>query len=122
MVTFIRALIFTFLIPCSVAIFIPLYALNPEADFRFYGNNFLGIVIMIIGATGYFSTALSFLLKGKGTPAIFFTKPLSFLLGEEPIKAVTGGLYRFSRNPMYLSVFIFIIGLGIFKGSYDILI
>jgi protein-S-isoprenylcysteine O-methyltransferase Ste14 len=120
MITFFKTLVFTFLIPCSVAVFIPLFALNPETDFQFTGSNILGLTVMIAGAAGYFSTALSFLVKGKGTPAIFFTKPLNFLLGEEPMKAVTSGLYRFSRNPMYLSVWIFILGLGIFKGSYDI--
>jgi len=65
---------------------------------------------------------LSFLLKGKGTPAIWFAKHLKFLIGEEPIKMVSSGLYKISRNPMYLGVQNIAFGQAIFFGSMAILI
>ncbi|MFI5134842.1 MAG: methyltransferase family protein [Chitinophagales bacterium] len=122
LMTFLRALVFTLIVPCSVAVYVPLFVLKTEWQFHFTGSNFIGFFIISIGALGYFWTVISFLLQGKGTPAIWFTKKLSFLIGKEPSKTVTGGLYRFSRNPMYLSVFISILGLGIFKENFFILV
>ena len=54
------------------------------------------------------------MLKGKGTPAIWFSKFLKFLIGEEPIHLVSTGLYKYSRNPMYLGVLLIIYGQGIY--------
>ena len=113
---------FTLIVPCSVAVFIPLYVLKPETNFHFAGANMIGWILMIAGAIGYISTALSFLIQGKGTPAIWFSKNLKFLVGEEPIKAVTSGLYRYSRNPMYLSVFVTSLGMGFIYEDFFILV
>jgi len=119
--TLLRAIVFTLLIPCTVAVYVPVFVLATQWQFHFTGSNFTGIFIMSVGALGYFWTVISFLIQGKGTPAIWFTKQLSFLIGEEPSKEVTTGLYRYSRNPMYISVFIFILGLGIFRENFFIL-
>lgn len=51
----------------------------------------------------YFLCVLEFLLAG-GTPALFFTRAIRFLYGEEPRTVVRNGLYRYSRNPMYISM------------------
>jgi protein-S-isoprenylcysteine O-methyltransferase Ste14 len=51
----------------------------------------------------------TFLASG-GTPAIFFTRPVRFLIGEEPHRLVQAGLYRVTRNPMYVSVLLVISG------------
>ena len=45
-----------------------------------------------------------------GTPAIFFTRHMRFVLGEEPTKLVRQGLYRISRNPMYVGVLLAVVG------------
>ena len=36
---------------------------------------------------------------------------------EKPSTLVTGGIYRYSRNPMYLSMAVFLSGVGIFFGD-----
>lgn len=36
---------------------------------------------------------------------------------DEPTLLVTDGLFRFSRNPMYLGFVLFLVGLGVFLGT-----
>jgi len=79
----------------------------------------IGWVLVTIGAAIYGLCLVNFLLSG-GTPAIFFTRPARFLLGEEPARVVQGGLYRFSRNPMYIGVVTAIFGQALVFGSIDI--
>lgn len=97
----IRGLIFSVLVPGFVCLWVPqrIRQGHPAAD----GWWSLGWILFAAALLGYLQTLLSFLVAG-GTPAIFFTKPIRFLLGEEPGKVVKGGLYRYSRNPMYISV------------------
>jgi protein-S-isoprenylcysteine O-methyltransferase Ste14 len=76
---------------------------------------------MVLGVIIYLWTVTSFLLRGKGTPAIWFTKAIGFLIGEEPAKMVSSGLYKFSRNPMYLGVITTVAGEGIYFGYSSLL-
>ena len=68
-----------------------------------------GWLLIGIGASFYFLCLINFLTSG-GTPAIFFIRPLRFVVGEEPPKLVRQGLYRFTRNPMYVGVVTVILG------------
>jgi protein-S-isoprenylcysteine O-methyltransferase Ste14 len=103
----IRGLIFTVLVPAVVAFLVPA-ALLTEAR-RPGGIWNAGWVLIAAGTLAYLLCLLRFLLAG-GTPAIFFTRPLRLLIGEEPGELVAGGLYRFSRNPMYVAVLMVIFG------------
>ena len=111
----IRSLFFTLLVPGTVAGYIP-YAMmrNRLPNIEFGWFRWAGLCIMCAGILIYLLTVVSFLLKGKGTPAIWFTKAISLIIGKEPIKIVTSGLYRYSRNPMYAGVVTIVAGEGIF--------
>jgi protein-S-isoprenylcysteine O-methyltransferase Ste14 len=76
----------------------------------------IGWLLVGVGAAIYLMCLLAFLFSG-GTPAIFFTRPLKFILGEEPPKLVRQGLYRFSRNPMYVGVVTAVFGQALIFGS-----
>jgi protein-S-isoprenylcysteine O-methyltransferase Ste14 len=76
----------------------------------------LGWAVAGAGAVIYALCLLKFLGSG-GTPAIFFTRRLKIVMGEEPGMLVTGGLYRVSRNPMYIGVLLVVFGQAIVLAS-----
>jgi len=114
---YLRGLIFTILVPFVVGVVVP-SLLNRDTHAAIELKTTGGLVILI-GAVLYGMCLLRFLLSG-GTPAIFFTRHLKFLIGEEPSKLVHEGIYRFSRNPMYLSVLLVVFGQAIFFRSSEI--
>jgi len=105
----VRAILFTILVPGTVAIYVPsvLLAGTAPADGAW---RFLGLLPIAAGTLGYCACALEFLLLGGGTPAVFFTRPLRFLIGEEPKTVVQSALYKYTRNPMYVSVITVVLG------------
>ena len=111
----VKGILFTILVPGTVAGYIPYTIMkNRSPDINIGSFHWVGIFITIAGIVIYLLTAASFLLKGKGTPAIWFTKAISFIIGEEPMKMVSSGLYKYSRNPMYIGVITTVIGEGIY--------
>ena len=113
----IRGLIFTVLVPGTIAVYLPA---RMSANLLAKGGWWeAGWFLIATGATGYTLCLMRFLVSG-GTPAIFFTRPLRFLLGEEPRRLVEEGLYRLSRNPMYVSVLLVIFGQALRFGSWQI--
>ena len=111
-----RGVLFTLLVPCVVGGLIP-YSLtdgHPRG-----GAWMLGWVVVACGSAIYLLCLLSF-LAGGGTPAPFFTTPVKWILGEEPPKLVLSGLYRRSRNPMYVGVLTTILGQAIVFASWRV--
>ena len=95
--------IFTVVVPGSVTVWIPLYWLFPWLRRGITANHWLQALasaLILIGAWGYFWCALDFVFRGKGTPA-----PI-----DPPKVLVVHGLYRYTRNPMYLSILMVLAG------------
>ena len=70
-----------------------------------------GIVLMIIGGTLALICVIAFIIRGKGTPAVF----------DPPTEFVAIGTYKYVRNPMYIGGFILLVGFGLFHHSISIL-
>jgi protein-S-isoprenylcysteine O-methyltransferase Ste14 len=106
MLLWLRGLIFTAGAPVIVAYFLPRWVgYHPAVRLA-------GWFLIVLGILIYTLCLIRFLAAG-GTPAIFFARPLRFLLGETPAALVSEGLYRYSRNPMYVGVLLTIFGQGL---------
>lgn len=93
----IKLTIFTVALPGSITVWIPLYWLMPwlrRAVTPSLWWQVLASALILIGAWGYFWCGLDFVFRGRGTPA-----PI-----DPPQVLVVQGLYKYTRNPMYLSV------------------
>jgi protein-S-isoprenylcysteine O-methyltransferase Ste14 len=113
----IRGLIFTLLVPGVVGVFVPWSLIDhgPLAGSPWT----VGWLFIATGASIYLVCLSRFLAAG-GTPMIFFARPLRALIGEEPSRVVSDGLYRVSRNPMYLGVLTTVVGQAIVFRSGNI--
>jgi protein-S-isoprenylcysteine O-methyltransferase Ste14 len=118
-----RTLLFTLLVPGTVTVLLPLQLYNrsravPDALgwFRQFGWIPIAAGIML-----YLWSTAEFLLRGKGTPAPWFTRPLRFLIGREPQVLVQGSIYRYTRNPMYVGVIAIVLGEALLLASPDLL-
>ncbi|MBI4288103.1 MAG: isoprenylcysteine carboxylmethyltransferase family protein [Chloroflexi bacterium] len=98
-----RTLIFTLLVPGTVAGWVPYLLLARGAEwlpFQIGNFRFLGILPMLLGAAIYLWCAWEFAHTGKGTPA-----PV-----DAPQVLVVKGLYWLVRNPMYVGVELMLLG------------
>jgi len=117
-----NTLLFTIIVPGTVAVLIPRWLIGgyfrpPARVLTSIGWTMVGwtmIVcamiggaLIVIGAAIYFRCAWEFAVRGLGTPAPI--APTKFL--------VTTALHRYVRNPMYIGVFLAILGQGIFFRS-----
>jgi protein-S-isoprenylcysteine O-methyltransferase Ste14 len=98
----IKTAIFTVLVPGTVGVWIP-YRLLARADRGFWdlgALRYLGLLPLGLGAAIYFWCAWDFAVAGQGTPA-----PI-----DPPKDLVARGLYRWTRNPMYVGVLAVVLG------------
>jgi protein-S-isoprenylcysteine O-methyltransferase Ste14 len=92
-----RALVAFLLLPGMVAFAVPLLWLAPRAPHHF---DRLGLFPLTVGAVLLLWTVRDFYVVGRGTLAPW----------SPPQELVIIGLYRFSRNPMYVAVVLVLIG------------
>jgi protein-S-isoprenylcysteine O-methyltransferase Ste14 len=70
-----------------------------------------GVLAGVAGAVLAMACVLTFVVQGRGTPAPF----------DPPRRLVTGGPYRFVRNPMYSGALLVIAGAALAYGAVALL-
>lgn len=98
-----KTLLFTFIAPGTVTVLLPYLLLSSGQG----GNSpewgmlrFFGLAPLFVGFGIYLWCAYDFAAKGRGTPA-----PI-----DPPKQLVRSGLYRFTRNPMYVGIMLILLG------------
>jgi protein-S-isoprenylcysteine O-methyltransferase Ste14 len=102
-----RSIFFTFLLPGTVTVLIPYWIISsrsPDILSNYHAVRYFGSAPMVIGAAGLLWCIWEFFAEGRGTLA-----PL-----DPPKHLVVRGLYRYVRNPMYVSVVTILLGEALF--------
>ncbi|MGH8222653.1 MAG: methyltransferase family protein [Woeseiaceae bacterium] len=94
-----KNLLFTIVVPGTVAVYVPVFAFSHAAVSISPGSLAAG-GLLLIGGSIYLWCLWDFASAGRGTPA-----PI-----DPPKQLVVRGLYRYSRNPMYVGVVSVIFG------------
>jgi len=94
----VKTVIFTILVPGSVAVYIPRAIASDASTPTLYSS--IGFLPIALGVAIYLWCAWDFATAGQGTPA-----PI-----DAPKHLVVRGLYRFVRNPMYVGVLLILLG------------
>ena len=68
----------------------------------------VGIALMAVGAALVVTCIATFVVRGRGTPAPF----------DPPREFVASGPYRWVRNPMYIGMFVFLVGYALCAISF----
>jgi protein-S-isoprenylcysteine O-methyltransferase Ste14 len=106
---FLKNLLFTILVPGMVGVYVPLAIAHGWDISTNPASLAISILLLVMGVVLYVWTIWDFATLGKGTPL-----PL-----DAPKKLVVRGLYRYTRNPMYIGVILVILGwAGIFAEGW----
>jgi protein-S-isoprenylcysteine O-methyltransferase Ste14 len=107
--------IFFAVAPFLAAAIIPWWITHWDMRPTFFGIELvrlIGALLIIAGVPGVVDSFVRFALQGLGTPA-----PIG-----PPQHLVVSGLYRYVRNPMYISVVAVIIGQALLLGDWRLLV
>lgn len=99
MALLLKNLLFTVLVPGTVAVYVPLLIAQSRSPASGPALA-IALVLFVLGAAIYAWCVWDFATFGRGTPA-----PI-----DAPQKLVVRGLYRYTRNPMYVGVLTVILG------------
>lgn len=109
----IRALLFLIIAPGTLAGWLPVYiaggSLRPTGDLR--PRQWAGLVLVAAGWSVLLWCFRDFARKGRGTPAPY----------DPPRALVVAGLYRFTRNPIYVGIDTAVIGQAVWFASWPVL-
>ena len=111
MILFAKNLLFTLIVPGTIGVYVPLLLApgRPVAE----GPIFLSaLALLALGGVIYARCVWDFAVFGRGTPA-----PI-----DEPKKLVVRGLYRYTRNPIYVGVLTVILGWAVMFQERSLLI
>jgi protein-S-isoprenylcysteine O-methyltransferase Ste14 len=99
--TAVKTILFILFVPVLLLWIYPFRLMSSQpALFSFGVLRWLALPIWLAAAVGMTWCAYDFTVKGRGTPA-----PT-----EPPRELVAEGLYRYVRNPMYISGFLLLLG------------
>ena len=99
----VRALLFVLIVPGSAAVLLPYLLLRAAGDLGRMGLGgwrSAGFPVALLGLVTYVPCVREFVVRGRGTPSFF----------DPPRKLVGGGLYRYVRNPMYVTFGAILVG------------
>ena len=111
MMMFLKNLLFTLFVPGTVAVIIPLL-ISGNARVSSCWLLIPGLLLLTAGFVIYSWCVWDFATFGRGTPA-----PI-----DAPKHLVIRGLYRYSRNPMYIGVLSVILAWGLLYTDLSILV
>ena len=103
MVLLLKNILFTLVVPVTVGVFLPLKIAEGHSSASGLPLT-IACAFFAIGTAIYLWCVWDFAVFGRGTPA-----PI-----DPPKKLIIRGLYRYTRNPMYLGVLTAILGWAIF--------
>ncbi len=72
----------------------------------------LGVILMALGGTLALACVGTFIVRGRGTPAVF----------DAPRDFVAAGPYKHVRNPMYIGGWSVLVGFGLLLNSLSVLL
>jgi protein-S-isoprenylcysteine O-methyltransferase Ste14 len=97
----IRWIAFTLMIPGTITVLVPWLILSRAGTGAMLTTASLaGVPLMALGIFIYGWCSREFISRGRGTPAPY----------DPPKKLVVSGLYRYTRNPMYVGIVSLLIG------------
>jgi protein-S-isoprenylcysteine O-methyltransferase Ste14 len=104
-----RTVLFAILFMGTVLVYVPyILASGPGTAHWALGSwRYLGLLPLAAGISGLAQCLRDFAVVGRGTPAPF----------DPPQQLVATGLYRWVRNPMYLSALLLLVGEAIWLAA-----
>jgi protein-S-isoprenylcysteine O-methyltransferase Ste14 len=106
---------FTMLVPGIEAILVPFLLTNGHLFnllISAHGWHISGWLLVGFGLLFYIMSTTGFAVTGRGTPAPF----------DPPKQLVAAGIHSFTRNPMYIGIVSFVIGLAVLSGLWSLFI
>ena len=111
MTLLLKNLLFTLIVPGTVGVYVPLFVAQGEPAAT-GAVLLLAVILLAIGGAIYAWCVWDFATFGRGTPA-----PI-----DAPKHLVVRGLYRYTRNPMYVGVLTVLLGWAVLFQATTVLL